>query len=648
MVHEPVSQSLVAAGYLRWIPLLPLLGVLFHVLVGYRAGRRAVGLVACGSVAAAFALAVAAFVDVVAADKPIALIDTVYTWMASGDFSADIAFTIDPLSSVMCLVVTGVGFLIHLYSTGYMDHDPDFARFFAYLNLFTAVMLVLILADNLVLMFVGWEGVGLCSYLLIGFWHDDPAKASAGKKAFVVNRIGDAGFVIGTLLLFWASVDLGHPSLRFADINLMAPSLAPALATAIALFLFVGATGKSAQIPLFVWLPDAMAGPTPVSALIHAATMVTAGVYMIARLHGVYVEAPAALQVIAIVGALTALGAASIGLVQNDIKKVLAYSTVSQLGYMFLALGVGAFGAAIFHVVTHAFFKALLFLGAGSVIHALHEEQDIRRMGGLSEKMRITWLTFWAGTLAIAGVPLLSGFFSKDEILAATFDSGHHVLWAVGLIGAAMTAFYMTRLTVLTFHGAYRGDPERFEHAHESPLPMSLPLIVLAVFAVIAGYAGVPTVLGGSNWFGHYLEPSVGHHQLHLAHSTEYVLMGLSILFALTGMFLAYRTYNTGPDADARFVEKRGGLASAMQNAYFVDEAYNRGIAGGVLKFAGFLSSKIDVGLIDAIVNSFASTTAQFSDGWRRWTSGNLQHYALTMLLGAAVVAVFLFAGVRG
>jgi NADH-quinone oxidoreductase subunit L len=413
-----------------------------------------------------------------------------------------------------------------------MSHEADFARYFAYLNLFTAAMLVLVLGDSLPLMFVGWEGVGLCSYLLIGFWYEDPAKASAGKKAFVVNRIGDAGFLLGMFVLFWATFDLGMPSLRFADINAAIPNVPPGVAVVAALLLFVGATGKSAQIPLFVWLPDAMAGPTPVSALIHAATMVTAGVYMVARLNPLYLAAPAVMQTIATIGAFTALGAATIGLVQNDIKKVLAYSTVSQLGYMFLALGVGAFGAAVFHVVTHAFFKALLFLGAGSVIHALHEEQDIRNMGGLRKKMPVTYLTFVVGTLAIAGVPGLAGFFSKDEILASAFDGGHWFLWMMGLVGALCTAFYMTRLTVLTFHGSYRGSRAKYDAAHESPLAMTSVLVALAVLAALGGYLGVPAVLGGNNLLAHYLEPVLGHHALHMSHADEIGIMAVSVVVA--------------------------------------------------------------------------------------------------------------------
>ena len=487
MHHEQIAVAVHTVSTLRWIPLLPFLAMLVHVFFGRRLGRGPVGWIACGAVGASFILSVQALLTLSAAGPGAVLVDRAYQWIAAGEFSVDATLNFDALAAVMCLVVSGVGFLIHVYSTGYMGHDPDYARYFAYLNLFTASMLVLVLADSLPLMFVGWEGVGLCSYLLIGFWYTDPEKASAGKKAFVVNRIGDAGCVLGMALLFWSLSDGGLASLRFAVVNEHAAELGGGIALAAALLLFVGATGKSAQIPLFVWLPDAMAGPTPVSALIHAATMVTAGVYMVARLNGLYLAAPAAMTVVAAIGALTAFAAASIGIAQNDIKKVLAYSTISQLGYMFLALGVGAFAAGLFHVVTHAFFKALLFLGAGSVIHALHEEQDIRNMGALRSKMPITSATFLVATLAIAGVPGLSGFFSKDEILASAFAGGHYGLWALGLLGAAMTAFYMTRLLVLTFYGDYRGDNERWQKAHESPKSMTFALVVLAVLAAVGG-----------------------------------------------------------------------------------------------------------------------------------------------------------------
>ncbi|MGH7858214.1 MAG: NADH-quinone oxidoreductase subunit L, partial [Candidatus Binatia bacterium] len=431
-------------GALRWILILPLAGVLFHTFLGYRLGRRAVSIVGPGVIGVAFAVALAAFGVLLERGEGGALVDAMFPWIAVGELDVWATLRFDALSAVMTLIVTGVGFLIHVYSAGYMAHDEDYARYFAYLNLFMLSMLLLVLADSILLFFVGWEGVGLCSYLLIGFWYSEDQNAAAGKKAFVVNRIGDAGFLLGLMLLFWSLGRDGVWSLDFSGLRDNAHLLSTGVATAAALLLFVGATGKSAQIPLYVWLPDAMAGPTPVSALIHAATMVTAGVYMIARMHFLYDMAPAALHVVAAVGALTAVFAATNGLVQNDIKKVLAYSTVSQLGYMFLAMGVGAYAAGIFHLMTHAFFKGLLFLGAGSVIHGMSGEQDIRRMGGLRQKMPITFLTFAVACAAIAGVPLFSGFFSKDAILFQAFASehGHPVLWAMGVAGAALTAFY--------------------------------------------------------------------------------------------------------------------------------------------------------------------------------------------------------------
>ena len=645
MHPEHIAPAVHSVAYLRWIPLLPLFGVAVHVFAGRRLSRNAVGTIACAVVGGSFLLSLRAFSELRAAGEGAVLVDYAYQWISAGSFSVSATFGFDALSAVMCMVVSGVGFLIHVYSTGYMGHDPDYARYFAYLNLFTASMLVLVLADSLPLMFVGWEGVGLCSYLLIGFWYTDPEKASAGKKAFVVNRIGDAGFILGMALLFWALAEAGMPTLRFAVVNQHAAELGGAVATAAALLLFVGATGKSAQIPLFVWLPDAMAGPTPVSALIHAATMVTAGVYMVARLHGLYEAAPDAMAVVGTIGALTAVGAASIGIAQNDIKKVLAYSTVSQLGYMFLALGVGAFAAGIFHVVTHAFFKALLFLGAGSVIHALHEEQDIRQMGGLRAKMPITSVTFLVATLAIAGIPGLSGFFSKDEILASAFAEGHYVLWGLGLFGAALTAFYMTRLLTLTFYGDYRGDDERWSKAHESPPSMTFALVVLAVLAAVGGYLGVPHALGGHNRFGAFLAPAVGHHELHLGLGTEYTLMGLSVAVAAGAMWFAWKLYRFGPLFDAVLADKLAGFYRALQSAYYVDAAYRRTVVEPIVAGSNWLWRRIDVAVIDGLVNGVASGCRAVSDSWRRWATGNAQEYALSLMVGVLALVVALAAG---
>ncbi len=636
----------IAAGYLRWIVLFPLLGFVFHVAAGRRAGRGLVGAVACASVAAAFAVAVGALLALSAAGEGAALRDAMFTWIHAGPLAADAAFVFDRLSAVMCLVVTGVGLLIHVYSTGYMAHDPDYARYFAYLNLFTASMLVLVLADNLVLLFVGWEGVGLCSYLLIGFWYADAEKASAGKKAFIVNRIGDAGFLLGTFVLFWGLADVGAASLRFADITAHAADLAPGVAALAALLLFAGATGKSAQIPLFVWLPDAMAGPTPVSALIHAATMVTAGVYMVARLAGLYEAAPLALDTVAIIGAATAFLAATVGLAQNDIKKVLAYSTVSQLGYMFLALGAGAFAAALFHVVTHAFFKALLFLGAGSVIHALDEEQDIRRMGGLRARLPITYWTFVVATLAIAGVPGFSGFFSKDAILASTFAARGPGLWLVGVAGAAFTALYMGRLLALTFHGRFRGDRDKWEHAHESPPSMAAPLVILAVLAAAGGYLGVPHVLGGSDAFGEYLAPAVGRHAVHLSPGLELGLMATSTTVAVAALLAGLKLYAGGPAPDEAFATRAGALRALLADAYGVDRFYTRTLAGGVVACARALWKGIDVAVIDGLANGVAALFWTLADSWRRWATGNVQSYAFTLLIGSVALVGFAVAAV--
>jgi NADH-quinone oxidoreductase subunit L len=515
---------------LALIPLLPFAGFLVNSLLGRRLPKSVSGGVACAAMIAAFAVSLTAVFAML--DTPErALEQTVYTWIASGDLSIGASFYLDPLASVMILVITGIGSLIHIYSTAYMheETDSEYARYFSYLNLFAAFMLVLVLGANFPMMFVGWEGVGLCSYLLIGFWYRKKSANDAGKKAFVVNRIGDFAFILGMLLVFsqFGTLDFQAVAARAAALPVEAGWGVLSIAT---LLLFIGATGKSAQIPLYTWLPDAMEGPTPVSALIHAATMVTAGVYMIGRNAVLFSHAPETLQVVAVIGAATALFAGTIGIVQNDIKRVLAYSTVSQLGYMFLAMGVGAYGAGIFHLYTHAFFKALLFLGSGAVIHALHGEQDLRHMGGLKKELPITYWTFLIGAIAIAGVPGLAGFFSKDEILWKTFSGGHTILWVVGILTALLTATYMFRLVFLAFHGERRATPaaaggahhgaagavpaaERSEaahapHLHDAPPAMALALIVLAVGSVVAGYVGVPAALGGSNAIEHYLEPS--------------------------------------------------------------------------------------------------------------------------------------------
>ena len=619
-MHEAVSVPL---PYLRFIILLPLLGVVFHVFYGARAGRGAVNAIGPGVVLAAFLLAVAAFFQLPDGG---ALVDRMFPWITAGELHVDFALRVDALSAIMILVITGVGFLIHVYSVGYMAEDADVARYFAYLNLFTAAMLVLVMAENLLLLFVGWEGVGLCSYLLIGFWYTDDEKASAGKKAFIVNRIGDAGFLLGLFVLFWGLGAHGVWTLSFTDIQANASVLSVGTVTLVCVLLFIGATGKSAQIPLYVWLPDAMAGPTPVSALIHAATMVTAGIYLIARLHFLYAVSPAALALVAYIGAGTALFAATIALVQTDIKKVLAYSTVSQLGYMFLGLGVGAYGAAVFHLMTHAFFKALLFLGAGSVIHGMSDEQDITKMGGLRHTMPTTYWTFAVGCLAIAGVPLLSGFFSKDLILEEAYAAPHGSvgLWLLGTLGAGLTAFYMFRLLFVTFWGETRAEPEVAHHIHESPSVMTGPLIVLAVLSVIGGYFSVP----------HFLEAVFAHHPAHVS----FVIRYLPTLVGLAGIGLAYVLYVREPGRAERLGQQLAALHGLLLNKYYIDEIYQAVFVRPVLNASQWLWQVWDTQVIDRLVNGTAQTADASGSALRLWQTGNVQTYALSFLAGAMLI----------
>ncbi len=630
-----------AVEFLWLIPALPALGVVFNLFVGPRAGRGAVSFVAPAVVGAAFVVAGYAFVQLLGLPHGSALVQDVYPWITAGTLQVHVAFHIDALSAVMALVVTGVGFLIHVYSVGYMHDDAGYARYFTYLNLFTFSMLILVMADNLPLLFVGWEGVGLCSYLLIGFWFDKEANAIAGKKAFVVNRIGDAGFLLGLFLLFW-HLGPGPHSLSFTEIAARANDIPLATVTVITLLLFVGATGKSAQLPLYVWLPDAMAGPTPVSALIHAATMVTAGVYMIARLNFLYLLSPTAMAVVATIGALTALFAATIGLMQNDIKRVLAYSTISQLGYMFLGVGVGAFASGIFHLMTHAFFKGLLFLGSGSVIHGMSGEQDMQKMGGLRAHMPITYWTFLAGTLAIAGFPPLAGFFSKDAILAATVASphGNWWLWGLGLAAAGLTSFYMFRLLFLTFLGECRADEHTRHHLHESPSSMTVPLVVLAILSVIGGYVGLPAHWLWGDRFGAFLEPVLGggHETGHLSLTTEYVLMAASVLVALLGFGLAYLFYLVQPGLPALLAWKASGAYNLIFNKYYVDELYDLLFARPTVALSNWLWRSVDDEVIDGVVNGTANTVGANSGLWRRWQTGNVQHYAISMLVGAMAI----------
>jgi NADH-quinone oxidoreductase subunit L len=624
--------------------------VALNLLLGDRLGRRGIAWLACGSVGLAFVAGLRAVLTLAARPElDRVLTETAYTWMRVGDFSASVGFLLDPLSAVMVLVVTGVGFLIHVYSVGYMAHDPSFRRFFLYLNLFTFAMLTLVMADNFLLMFVGWEGVGLCSYLLIGFWYQRPAAAEAGKKAFVVNRIGDFGYLIGILTLFaWGG------SLQFDRLFAVAPHVFAAgsvVITTATLLLFLGATGKSAQIPLYTWLPDAMEGPTPVSALIHAATMVTAGVYLVARCHVLFQLAPLSLEVVAVIGAATALFAATIGVAQNDIKRVLAYSTVSQLGYMFFACGVGAFSAGIFHLMTHAFFKALLFLGAGSVIHALSDEQDLRRMGGLAPRLPWTHATMLAGTIAIAGIPPFAGFFSKDEILHGAFASGHYGVWAAGLLGALLTAFYMFRLYILAFQGPSRLSHEAEHHLHESPPSMIVPLVVLAFLSLVGGWVGLPFQPGGhpfERWLSPVFEPGAVGQVLGepaaegAAHAVgpglEWLLLLLSVAVALTGIVLAVRVYLRDPALATRLQERWAGVHRTLLHKYWVDELYNAAFVQPGLRASQRLWKFWDEKIVDGTVNGVAYTVEGLSAVLRLFQTGFVGTYALFITLGVAAL----------
>lgn len=658
---------------LRWIVLVPLLGAAINGLLNRRLPRQVAGLLACTAVAISFALSVMVFLRLTGMPAEARyLSDIVTTWIGFGNLQVDLGFAMDPLSAVMALVVTGVGLLIHIYSLGYMAHDKGSPRFFAYLNLFIFAMMTLVLGENLLMLFVGWEGVGLCSYLLISFWFTDEANAAAGKKAFVVNRIGDFGFLIGMFLIGATLLPHLNGSEGLFSFQVMqhhAGILAP-VATAICLLLFVGATGKSAQIPLYIWLPDAMAGPTPVSALIHAATMVTAGVYMIARMNFLFVMSPTAMAVVAVVGAVTAIFASSIALTQNDIKKVLAYSTVSQLGYMMLACGVGAYAIAIFHVMTHAFFKALLFLGSGSVIHAMSDEQDMRVMGGLRKKLPITFWTFMAGTLALSGIAPLAGFFSKDEILWLTWNSGNKVLWAIGFFAAGMTAFYMARLVVMTFFGENRASAEVKSQIHESPATMTMPLVVLAVLSIVGGWVGIPHFLGGGAHFMQWLEPVFTQHAVvadaahgvaahgteaaahgaehagaHADTTMEWILAGASLAWGLLGLAAGYFVYARKVGIAETFQKMGGGWPhKVLLNKYYVDEAYEGAfIRPGYRLSKSVLWKVIDAGLIDGlIVNGSALVVAVLGSVLRLFQNGQVRFYAWSFTLGVSVFVLYL------
>jgi NADH-quinone oxidoreductase subunit L len=751
-------------NYIWLIPVLPGIGAAINGLVGIRAfSRKTAGALACATMVAALGLAVLAFIQLLGLPGDARAYDvTVAQWIPAlpgqlhdgsfGTFQVPWGFRLDPLSGMMLLVVTGIGTLIHIYSTAYMADEPraGVARFFCYLNLFCFFMLMLVLGNNFLVMFVGWEGVGLCSYLLIGYWYEKKSAADAGKKAFITNRIGDWGFVLGVFLIYSVFGTLDFRAVQNAAATMPVESMHFGVVSAICLLLFVGATGKSAQIPLYVWLPDAMEGPTPVSALIHAATMVTAGVYMVGRNAVLFSHAPMVMQIVAIVGVLTALMAASIGLVQYDIKRVLAYSTVSQLGYMFTAMGVGAFSAGAFHLMTHAFFKALLFLGSGSVIHAMGGEQDMRRMGGLKKYLPVTFVTMFVGTLAIAGIPPFSGFFSKDEILFRAFEANKAV-WVLAVATALMTAFYMFRLVAMTFLGNYRGpawemaashgqaadvkvaaahgvthpaDPHAHGHAHEddhevshgladahdahgghghgawhgpheSPRPMTMPLMALAVGAAVAGFVGIPAALGGGNAIEHFLEPSFtashgeatagaapssaglqpgrvaeseGAEEHETSRGVELGLMGFSVLIALAGILLARKFYVTSPEISESLAEQFAGAHRTLSNKYYVDELYNATVISGTMVggralwafdrnvvdgavngsswltlFGSWLSGLTDRTLVDGAVN-FVGRLLQESSYWfRRVQTGLVQNYALLMLFGVfAFVSLYL------
>jgi NADH-quinone oxidoreductase subunit L len=617
---------------LKWILLAPLAGFLLNGMAGKKLlGEKAGGILASLAILVSFVFAALAFSDLLNLPPASRLLrDTLYSWIAAGSFAVDAAFRFDPLSAVMTLIVTGVSFLIHVYSVGYMKGDAGVNRYFAYLNLFVFFMLALVLADNPLVMFVGWEGVGLCSYLLIGFWYEDPEKASAGKKAFITNRVGDAGFLIGLMLLSALLASKGVFAMDFASLERYAPlllsstALGASAATVICLLLFFGATGKSAQFPLYVWLPDAMAGPTPVSALIHAATMVTAGVYMLARLHFLYDLAPRALEAVMLVGCFTAFFAAVVGLLQKDIKKVLAYSTVSQLGYMFMAAGAGAYSAAVFHLATHAFFKALLFLGAGSVIHGMGGEQDLFKMGGLRKEMPFTFLLMASGWLAIAGVPGLSGFYSKDLILEKVFERGGPVLWGAGVLTAALTAFYTTRLVILAFLRERRGE----KHAHESPAIMTLPMAVLAVLALAGGFLLKSRLL---SFLGAWSGPEAA------APGTERLML-VSVAAALAGMAAAFPL--TLPKAANFLKNTLAPVHALVYNKFYVDELYGLFVIKPLRYFSNrVLFAMVDAGLIDgALVNGSARASYAAGRALARLQNGRLDLYALVFALGVAAM----------
>jgi NADH-quinone oxidoreductase subunit L len=625
--------------YVWLIPLFPFIGFLINGLLGKSLPKGVVGTIGSLAVGLSFLVTVSIFwqyLNLPLEARPVE--KTVFTWISSGPFKAEAAFLVDPLSLIMMLVVSGVSTLIHIYSISYMYDEEGFYRYFSYLNLFVFAMLILVSANNFLLMFVGWEGVGLCSYLLIGYWYEKQSASDAAKKAFVVNRIGDFGFLLGIFLIFWT-----FNTINFREVFALAAKypMGTGVITVITLCLFVGATGKSAQLPLYTWLPDAMEGPTPVSALIHAATMVTAGVYMVARCSTLYVLAPVSLMVVAAVGALTAIFAATIGMAQYDIKRVLAYSTVSQLGYMFLACGVGAFTSGIFHLMTHAFFKALLFLGSGSVIHGLHGEQDMRHMGHLKKYMPITYWTFLLATLAIAGIFPFAGFFSKDEILFHSLVSGHYVFWGIATVAAFITAFYMFRAVFLTFLGKSRVDPQ--VHPHESPPLITVPLMALAALSVVGGFIGFP-IIKGANKFKEFLAPSITPmvHEVHASATFEITMMIFSMAVAAAGIYTAYKFYLKRPELPTVVTEKIPLVYNLVFNKYYVDEIYDATVVEPIKQGSDFLWRGVDEKVVDGAVNGSAGTVAWLSSHLRKLETGFVQNYALAILIGVVLIAGYL------
>ena len=635
---------MVSMSQIWLVPAFPLLGFILNGFLGKLFGTRFVSIVGPLAIGLAFAQSVVLFFQMLNTDGNV-LSEHLYTWIKSGNFEAGINFQVDQLSGLFLLIITGIGFLIHVYSLGYMKGEPGYYRFFAYLNLFVFFMLILVLGDGFLLMFVGWEGVGLCSYLLIGYYFEKDSAGAAAKKAFLFNRIGDFGVLSAVLLIF-----LNFGSIDFNTVNAEATAKLEhggILVTIITLLLFLGATGKSAQIPLFVWLPDAMEGPTPVSALIHAATMVTAGLYMVARLSHLFVLAPLTMNIIAVVGALTALLAASIAITQTDIKRVLAYSTVSQLGYMFLAMGVGAFTTGVFHVMTHAFFKALLFLGSGSVILAVHHEQDMRKMGALKNKLPITYITMLLGTMAISGIPFFSGFFSKDEILWYAFSShfGSVWFWGIGFLTAGLTAFYMFRMLYLTFHGESRLDKHVAEHVSESPVSITIPLVVLAVLAVFGGFFGIPHIFHIlPNYmellFNGFFAKIPGGHGAVL---TEWILLVLSVLFALVAWYVASKVYQSGFGLASKLREKWEWAYKISLNKWYVDEIYNLVIIRPTYSFTKhFLWRFFDLNVVDGIVNTSGTAARTAANVIRPLQNGLTQNYALIFTIGTFIVLWYL------